>query len=75
MNEFVNMGKRSIELPAGCKDLIDVLQPAKRHALAKLTISLAEGGLADLAKHLANLLVSCFSRKWTFPQPELVTNS
>ncbi len=56
MNEFVNMGKRSIELPAGCKDLIDVLQPAKRHALAKLTISLAEGGLADLAKHLANRL-------------------
>ena len=56
MNEFVNMGKRSIELPAGCKDLIDVLQPAKRHALDNLTISLAEGGLADLAKHLANLL-------------------
>ena len=22
-----------------------------------------------------NLQVSCFSRKWTFPQPELVTNS
>ncbi len=55
MNEFVNMGKRSIELPGGCKDLIDVLQPAKPHALAKLTISLAAGGLADLAKHLVNL--------------------
>jgi len=56
MNEFVNMGKRSIELPAGCKDLIDVLQPVKRLPIAKLAIYSAEGGLADLAKHLANLL-------------------
>jgi hypothetical protein len=26
MSTFVNYGKRSIQLPAGCKDLIDVLQ-------------------------------------------------
>ncbi len=54
MNEFVNMGKRSIELPAGCKDLIDVLQPAKRLPLGELTVTLAQGGLAELAEHLAN---------------------
>ena len=26
MNKFVNYGKRSITLPEGCKDLIDVLR-------------------------------------------------
>jgi hypothetical protein len=29
MNEFVNFRKRSIELPAGCKDLIDMLPPPR----------------------------------------------
>jgi hypothetical protein len=55
MSDFVNFGKRSVELPAGCKDLIDVLQKAKRHPVAKLTARSAEG-LADVAKHLASLL-------------------
>ena len=30
MARLVNYGKRSISLPAGCKDLFDVLQPSKR---------------------------------------------
>lgn len=30
MNPFVNPKKRSILLPAGCKDLIDVLRPPQR---------------------------------------------
>ena len=55
MNEFVNFGKRSVELPAGCKDLIDVLQQAKRHPASTLTVRSAEG-LADVAKHLLRLL-------------------
>jgi type II secretory ATPase GspE/PulE/Tfp pilus assembly ATPase PilB-like protein len=29
MNPFVNFGKRSVTLPAGCKDLIDVLNNKK----------------------------------------------
>ncbi len=28
MNPLVNFNKRSVDLPAGCKDLIDVLRPA-----------------------------------------------
>jgi len=30
MNPFVNPGKRSVTLPAGCKDLVDVLNHKKR---------------------------------------------
>jgi len=55
MNEFVNFGKRSVELPAGCKDLIDVLQQAKRYPASTLTIRSAEG-LTDVAKYLLRLL-------------------
>jgi hypothetical protein len=29
MNPFVNYGKRSIDLPQGCKDLVDVLRSAR----------------------------------------------
>ncbi len=31
MNPFVNTKKRSVSLPSGCKDLIDVLNRPKRH--------------------------------------------
>src|SRR5438876_7442088 len=55
MNKFVNLSKRSVELPAGCKDLIDVLQQAKRHPASTLTVHSAEG-LTDVAKHLSGLL-------------------
>ena len=55
MNEFVNFGERSVALPAGCKDLIDVLQQPKRHPASTLTVRSAEG-LADVAKHLLRLL-------------------
>jgi len=55
MNKFVNFGKRSVALPAGCKDLIDVLQQPKRHPASTLTVRSAEG-LADVAKHLLRLL-------------------
>jgi hypothetical protein len=55
MNKFVNFGKRSVELPAGCKDLIDVLQQAKRDPASTFTVRSAEG-LADVGKHLLGLL-------------------
>jgi len=55
MSEFVNFGKRSVELPAGCKDLIDVLQQAKGQPASTLTVRSAEG-LRDVAKHLLRLL-------------------
>jgi hypothetical protein len=56
MNELVNLGKRGVELPAGCKDLIDVLQQAKRHsASSTLTVSSAEA-LTDVAKHVLRLV-------------------
>ena len=55
MNKFVDFGKRSVELPAGCKDLIDVLQLTKRRPVSTLATHPAEG-LGDLAKHLSSLL-------------------
>ena len=55
MNEFVNFRKRGVQLPAGCKDLIDVLQPARRHQASTLAVRSAEG-LAEVAKHLPRLL-------------------
>ena len=49
MNEFVDFGKRGIELPPGCKDLIDVLPP-QREALVP-----AEG-LSHVERYLSRLL-------------------
>jgi len=54
LNKFVNFGKRSIRLPAGCKDLINVLQSAKEPPAPTLTTRSVEG-LAGLARHLDNL--------------------
>ena len=56
MNEFVNFGKRSVDLPAGCKDLIDVLRSAKR-----TTCSVQ--GIANVARHLPSLLESSAKSK------------
>src|SRR5512146_2062254 len=60
MNEFVNFGKRSVDLPAGCKDLIDVLRSAKRHPI-QTTCSVQ--GLANVARHLPSLLESTAKSK------------
>ncbi len=54
MNKFVNFGKRSIDLPGGCKDLVDVLQRAKERPTSTLTTCSVEG-LPGLARHLDNL--------------------
>ncbi|MEI7935246.1 MAG: hypothetical protein WCK27_01035 [Verrucomicrobiota bacterium] len=53
MNKFVNYGKRSITLPEGCKDLIDVLrldEPAAGPTRAE------PGSLADVEAHIARQL-------------------
>ena len=55
MSRFVNFGKRSIELPAGCKDLIDVLKLGKRSPVPTWPYTSA-ARLADVAKHLSVLL-------------------
>ncbi len=54
MNKFVNFGKRSIDLPVGCKDLADVLLRAKERPAPSLTTCSVEG-LAGLTRHLNNL--------------------
>jgi hypothetical protein len=54
MNKFVNLGKRGVTLPPGCKDLIDVLQKPKPHAALASPHSCA-GGLQDVAAHLSRL--------------------
>ena len=50
MNEFVNYGKRSITLPEGCKDLIDVLRLAKPTSGPGAP---EPGSLADVEAHIA----------------------
>lgn len=55
MNKFVDFGKRGVDLPAGCKDLIDVLQRAKQRSVPTLTTRSVEG-LANIAGHLDNLI-------------------
>ena len=74
MSDFVNFNKRSVTLPSGCKDLIDLLKgPAattagfnSKHAgdsalAGMLTITLGksfQGGVADIGKHLGAVFAS-----------------
>jgi hypothetical protein len=59
MNAFVDNHKRGVELPAGCKDLFDVLQRARLN----LTTTPPQPdrprqGFADIKDHLIQLLCS-----------------
>src|SRR5215469_850216 len=62
MSEFVNFWKRDIELPPGCKDLIDVLrQPKFLHAppfrhIEQSFPSSSCGRLEDITGYLVRLL-------------------
>lgn len=72
MNPFVNFKKRSILLPAGCKDLADVLQPhCKRRTVADVVIQNAweamktiqpgrfeQGGLAHVREYVGRIISS-----------------
>jgi len=39
MSKFVNFKKRSVSLPVGCKDLVDLLEPAHRRKATELFAS------------------------------------
>jgi hypothetical protein len=58
MNQFVDCAKRGVELPPGCKDLIDVLRRAKRDAVPiPSTVTIRTGqSLRGVTKHLSKLL-------------------
>ena len=53
MNRFVNYGKRSITLPEGCKDLVDVLRLDKPTSGPGAP---EPGSLADVEAHIARQL-------------------
>jgi hypothetical protein len=55
MNKFVNFGKRGVDLPPGCKDLIDVLRRGNRAPTTALTSSSVQGP-ASISRHLPKLL-------------------
>src|SRR6185436_10708188 len=56
MSEFVNYNKRSVTLPTGCKDLIDVLGQNKSSDIAsissgeRITTGCGEGGAIAVSK-------------------------
>jgi hypothetical protein len=54
MNPFVNFGQRNIQLPPGCKDLMDVLRTLHRKDCGKEDN--CKEGLGDIARYLARLL-------------------
>jgi len=56
MNEFVNFQNRSIELPAGCKDLIDVLPPPRE-------VRMPVEGFAHVERYLSRLFQSAAKRR------------
>jgi hypothetical protein len=69
MSQFVNYHKRAFTLPPGCKDLIDVLKPSRRHPAAYATINafrapeihedhFETGGLAQIGRYVSMLFDS-----------------
>jgi len=66
MAKFVNYGKRSVTLPAGCKDLIDLLQPGGRGKVASEAEPAPEirqerfqrSGLLQIGRFIAMLVAS-----------------
>jgi hypothetical protein len=55
MSDFVDYNKRSVTLPPGCKDLIDVLRP---HGLDVTRGGKVEGRLSDIEKHVHRAITS-----------------
>lgn len=58
MSDFVNYNKRSINLPPGCKNLIDVLRPNKAGAKPRdrQPPTFETETLASIPKHIGNFL-------------------
>lgn len=57
MNPLIDAQKRSIELPFGCKDLVDVLASANREPNSKAGWKLLNG-LQETERYLAGLLLT-----------------
>jgi len=57
VSQFINYQKRGVELPEGCKDLIDVLKLANQESLPEPDRTLVEG-LADIEGYLSRMLAS-----------------
>lgn len=55
MNPFVNFQQRGIELPGGCKDLVDVLRMEHQRVAEPNRVALTEG-LADIERYVSGLL-------------------
>jgi hypothetical protein len=67
MDGFVDYGKRSVQLPPGCKDLIDLLRPGVSGFLSAIPPNLPDGlrhggmvkgELSELAKYVARVFDS-----------------
>jgi len=69
MSQFVNYTKRSFKLPRGCKDLIDILEPARRRIKVEVPSDTVElpiikkdhyhtAGLAQIGRYLSMLFGS-----------------
>jgi len=63
VSQFVNYLKRGVELPEGCKDLIDVLQKGNQGSVHKPD-RVAEEGLANIEGYLSSMLASPAKRKF-----------
>ncbi len=63
MSQFVNYLKRGVELPEGCKNLIDVLQKGNQGSVHKPD-RVAEEGLANIEGYLSSMLASPAKRKF-----------
>jgi len=64
MKSFVNYQKRSVQLPKGCKDLIEVLQPQKQTTkeppksiweMMPISDRVQERGLAHIQRYVSRL--------------------
>ena len=59
MSDFVNYNKRSINLPPGCKDLIDIVRPMKarsKHSRDVAMFSGETGTLSAVSRHTKKFL-------------------
>lgn len=56
MSEFVDYGKRSIDLPSGCKDLIDVLTLEAPELVGPSQGFHTHGGFVDVETHIEQKL-------------------
>ena len=69
MDEFINYKKRGVELPPGCKDLIDVLPPPRQ-------VRVPVEGFIHIERYLSRLLQSASTRRkvsiWSLDHQHLV---